>query len=121
MSPLLVQVRDVLRSYRWRCRAEAELQSAIATALRVAGIGHWREVDLGNGDRIDFLVGDALGLEVKTRGGVAAIAHQLQRYAQHAEVGELALVTTRMQHEALSALTLNGKTVHAIVLRGGAL
>lgn len=51
-----------------------------------------REVKLGNGDVVDFMVGD-IAVEVKIRGSRAAIFRQVKRYCAHERVSVLVLAT----------------------------
>ena len=88
----VVAIIDVLRHLRLPLSDEKRLQAEIALALAAAGIDAAREVHLGDGDVIDFMVG-CTGVEVKIKGAKRAIYHQLERYAQHEEIVDLLLVT----------------------------
>lgn len=107
-----------LKSRRFSHVDEAELQRGIAEAFDAAGIFYAREVKLGS-DRLDFLA-DGIAIEVKVDGANAAVARQLERYAEHPEVGALVLATTRRQHAAvpvhLAFPALRGKSFRIVWL-----
>lgn len=106
------------RHFRWS--SEEDLREGLATALDTEGITYERECVLGPGDRIDFLVEGGLGVEVKVATGLAAVTRQLHRYAQHARITALVLFTTSARLPLLLPRTLNGKSVCAASLDGGA-
>lgn len=108
---IIAAVRD-LRS----APDEHALQATIAERLAGADIGFEREVRLSTHDRIDFLC-DAVGVEVKVDGSLAAVTRQLHRYAQSPRVRHLVLITTKLQH-ARAGGTMNGKTVAVAHLIG---
>ncbi|WP_168991795.1 MULTISPECIES: hypothetical protein [Mesorhizobium] len=83
----------VLRSTRLPAGPEKDVQAAIADAFANCGIAFEREVNLGDGDIIDFVVGD-LGIEVKIKGSPRAILRQLRRYAAHSQLSAIALVSS---------------------------
>lgn len=100
MSPedALDQVVALLRGRRLRQNTERVLQDGIEEALRGAGIPHRREVRLSPEDRPDFMIEPGVCVEVKIGGASADVHRQIVRYAEHEEVEELLLVTTRRQH-----------------------
>ena len=71
---------------------EKELQAAFAHELRRVDAGYAREVSLGDGDIIDFLIGD-VGLEMKIKGQRMAIYRQCERYCGHDRLQALVLAT----------------------------
>jgi hypothetical protein len=81
-------------------QAESELGDAVAKRLSDMGVAFEREVWLNDTDRIDFMVG-RVGVELKLKGPVSAVARQLARYAQSERVDSLVLVTTRFKHKAV--------------------
>jgi len=83
---------DVLNSYRWPLSDEKVLQAEIARAFQAQDITFRREVYLGPGDIVDFMVGD-VAVEVKIKGAKRAIYRQLERYAAHDAVGAILLAT----------------------------
>lgn len=116
---LVERVRSVLTAMPLRTTVEALLQEQIAAALAAAALPFSREVHLSKKDRIDFLCGGALGLEVKVDGGVSDVTRQLHRYAQSERIARLVLVSTRMRLLTIPR-ELNGKRVDFIHLAGGA-
>lgn len=91
---------------------EARLQEEIALTLRHAHVRFEREVRLGPGERIDFMVG-SVGVEVKVKGAAHAVIRQLLRYSESERVTELVLFTTRAQ--IVVPDTLGGKPVSTVL------
>lgn len=83
-------IAERLRGWRLPMRDEKATQARIAELL--ADLDARREVRLSDGDIIDLMVG-GVGVEVKLRGSRVEILRQLERYAGHAAVRELLLVT----------------------------
>jgi len=109
-----------LERFRLARDNEKVLQDAMAKAF-AEGRPPWtveREVDLGPGDRIDFVLNDVVGVEVKIKGQVNDVLRQLMRYANHARFEGLILVTTRMTMAALMPPALLGKPLYTIRLPG---
>lgn len=75
--------------------SEDVLQSQIAQMFTEIGISFQREVRLSAQDRIDFLVEDGLGVEVKIKGSPHAIYRQCKRYCASGQIRTLLLVTGR--------------------------
>ncbi len=71
---------------------EKALQAEMAMHFAALGIPAEREVALGGGDIVDFMVG-GIAIEVKIKGGRRDILRQCQRYAAHAQVDALVLAT----------------------------
>lgn len=113
----VAQIERILSEHRYSYASEAELQAGLAEVLASHGIAFEREVELGAEDRIDFLLPDGLGLEVKVKGSLAQVTRQLHRYAQQEAISGLLLVSTRMQHRAIPR-DLNGKQVGYLHLGG---
>ncbi len=88
----LDRLETLLGTRRFRFTTEVELQIGIGKVLEAAGEIFEREVVLGRGERIDFLVG-GVGIEVKVKGTVEAAHMQLLRYAQHDRIEGLLLVS----------------------------
>lgn len=114
------RVRDLLLAHRFHFASEAQLQAGIARVLDAAGVPYQREAVLTPQDRPDFLLHGGLAIEVKVGGSVASLARQVERYAALDAVGEILVVTTRMQHRVLPAAA-NGKPVHLTYLIGSCL
>lgn len=90
----LAAILTALGGKRIDSTSEAVFQRDVGRLLTAAGVAWEREVILSPRDRIDFLVGD-IGIECKVQGSVGDVAQQLLRYAQHARIGALVLVTGR--------------------------
>lgn len=75
--------------------SEREAQEAVWALLVGAGVGLEREVRLSSQSRIDFLLDDGTGIEVKVKlaAGRRAYLRQLERYASHDRVQSLILLT----------------------------
>lgn len=112
-------VARVLCAERLPRTPELALQNAIARTLRAHGLTFEREVRLSDGDQIDFLVGDDLGLEVKIDGSLSEVTRQIHRYAQSKRIAELLLVTTRSRHRPMPP-AFSCKPIHVLHLLGGA-
>lgn len=98
---------------------ESAVQEGVANVLSWGETAYEREVRLSDADRIDFLLADGTGIEVKVAGSLPALLRQLQRYAQHDRVRALLVVTTRTRLMALPEM-LSGKPVAvASLLTGG--
>lgn len=107
-----------LRRWRYAATTESEFQAAIAAALSASGREFEREVLLAKGDRIDFLLPDGVGIEVKIHGTAAAAERQLRRYAKSDRVRELILMTSRSQ-VAVQPEAIDGKPVVCVIWYGG--
>lgn len=105
----------VLQRVRAEPTNERAVQDAIERALALAGIAFVREAQLGEGDRIDFLVGH-VGVEVKTQGGVGEIHRQLLRYARRPQIRALILVSTRAVIARGAPVGIGRKPVHVVTL-----
>lgn len=102
----------LLRGRRLRISNEYALQASIADWLTENGVEFSREARLSVADRPDFLCGDVV-IEAKARYGKRAIYRQLERYANHAQVGAIVLVTgTAMGMPP----TIAGKPVYIVQL-----
>jgi len=90
-------VLAVLRTLRIaNVREEWLLQCTIAAALDAAHIPYCREVILGSRARIDFVVADRIGIEVKKgKPNGPAVQRQLARYAAFGSLDAIILVVER--------------------------
>jgi hypothetical protein len=102
-------IRATFRGVTFLTREEAELQHLVARELTRSGIDHEEQVKLGPGERIDFMCGP-VGLELKTKGGLAPLIRQLDRYAVSDRVAALVVLSTRRQLTFLPS-ELRGKPV----------
>jgi hypothetical protein len=81
-----------VESRRWPLSDEKRLQEIFTVELSATGIVAEREVNLGDGDIIDFMAGD-VGVEVKIKGTKRGIYRQCERYCLHDRVTALVLVS----------------------------
>lgn len=109
-------IADTIKAGGYGYANELDLQIGIERVLRSAGYDVRPEVRLTPRDRIDFMVG-RVGIEVKVKGSRSALLHQLIRYADHHDIGELLVVTTRARHHGIPS-ALNGKPVSLIQIGG---
>jgi hypothetical protein len=107
-----------LRRRRFRFQSEAELQAGMSVALTEDSIAHEREVVIAEGDRIDFLCADGVGVEVKVGGSLADVTRQLHRYAQNPRVTSLVLASSRARLLFGLPSSLNGKPLHLVAVGG---
>lgn len=117
ISALVAVVASLVSSHRFRWASEVELHDGLEEAFTAAGLPVDREHRFVDGSRVDFLIDDRVGVEVKVKGGPGRVERQLARYAL--QVDALVLVTTRPQHRAISR-TLRGVPVSVVVLQEGA-
>ncbi len=93
MQQLVSEVVALIRSQPLMLNHEKRTQSDIEKMFIANGILHKREVDLGDGDVIDFMLAGGLGLEVKLKETKRAIYRQCERYCRHSQVSQLILVS----------------------------
>lgn len=94
---------------------ESDLQGMVAGRLTDAGIPHRREVQLGPGNRIDFLVG-AVGIECKKgKPNRTRLLTQLERYCQSPQVAAIIVVVPWQRHLYLPE-QIKDKPVHVLSL-----
>ena len=120
-SSTTARLAQILSGARLIFHSEADLQQHLASLLAESGFVFVREHALSRRDRIDFLVEPGVGLEVKLGGSPAPIVDQLARYAVHADIAELVLVTTSLRHKACFPREIGGKAVTCIHLTGSSL
>jgi hypothetical protein len=120
LMPDLTTIVRLLTAHRFRWSNEAELQMGIAQVLAEAGISHEREAVLSGAGRIDFLLADGLGLEVKVDGAPAEVARQILAYAHHPRITALIVVTARAGTASLLPASSGGKEIHVVSLWRGA-
>ena len=118
--PDLTTVVRLLTSHRFRWSNEDELQMGISQVLAEAGIPHEREAVLSGAGRIDFLLPDGIGLEVKVDGAPAVVARQILAYARHPGITALVVVTARAGTASLLPASSSGKEIHVVSLWRGA-
>ncbi len=96
---------------------EFDMHNAIASALIAAGIEHTLEFSLGARDRVDFMCEFGTAIECKVDGASQAVARQLLRYAEHDEVQQLILATTKSRHAKDIPDNIGGKPVTVVLFR----
>lgn len=110
------QVVNLIRSSPLMLNNEKRLQADIEKLLIANGVPCKREVDLGNGDIIDFMLPGGLGIETKIKESKREIYRQCVRYCKHDQVSDLVLVSA-------TALgfpeTLNEKPCYVVSLGAG--
>lgn len=107
--------RDIARfieARRFPINSEKALQSAMAEEFERSGIVAKREVNLGDGCIIDFLIGE-VGVEVKIKGQRREIYRQCERYCEHERIASLVLVTNAAMG---MPQTLHGKPAMVVYL-----
>lgn len=111
------EIVNFIQCRRWPLTDEKTLQAAMAEELARAGVEASREVNLGDGDIIDFVIGD-VGVEVKIKGQRRAIYRQCERYCQHEEIRSLVLATNAAMGMPSD---INGRSILVASLGRGAL
>lgn len=110
------RVAAALKGHRFRFNTELDLQAGIARVLVAAGEDAAAEVRLSARDRIDFLVAPGIGIEVKVKGSDEGVHMQLLRYAEHARVQGLLLVSGTGRIRDIPP-TIEGKPVRVVLLQ----
>lgn len=118
LATRLQRLHDAIEPYHYAATHEKELQQAIGQVLIERGFGFEREVRLTPEDVVDFVIAPGIGMEVKMDGGLSALTRQLHRYAQSDKICALLLVTT-LSRLANLPLSLSGKPLDVVCLRGG--
>lgn len=112
----MLGVLKVLSQYRFNFQSEKELQEGIAKALGENSIEFTREFTLSPKDRVDFLLPEGIGIEVKLDGSANKLASQVRRYLDHEELSGLIVVATRSRLLDLPK-SLNGKAILTYCIR----
>jgi hypothetical protein len=111
----------LLQRHRFNFQNELDLQDGIEKVLTEQRIEYEREFIFKAGaGRIDFLVEDHIGLEVKVGSSLASVTRQLHRYAMVEQIHSLVLVSSRTFHRNLPA-ELNGKPLRCVGMIASAL
>lgn len=77
---------------------ETALQDHIERLLSENNTVFTREYIISPRDRIDFILADGTGIEVKVAGSVTSLNRQLVRYAENDCIQRLIIVTTKRTH-----------------------
>ena len=102
----------------YRAARERELQDGIETVLRENNFRVEREFRLSDRDRPDFLVNDAVAIEVKMRASGSAVLSQLARYASDQRVKAIVVATPRLSSLAGMPAEILGVPVRVVALPG---
>ena len=105
----------LIETHRFDLSDEKTTQAEIAQMLAAARLAYRREVNLGDGDIVDFMVGD-IAVEVKIKGSRLAIFRQCERYCNRTAVAALVLATNVAMSLPLHIL---GVRVHVASLGRG--
>lgn len=109
------RVADEVNRHSFRFSHESDLQTGIAQLLTSLSVPFRREVVLSPKDRIDFLLSEKVGIEVKIDMSLAAVTRQLWRYVDFPEIERLILVTTRQRHTQVPD-EMKGKPIRTVYL-----
>jgi len=97
---LRARIIELLTTHRLPLADEKLLQLEISKVLADDGLLHLRELRLGKGDIVDFLVLDqtelplsGVAIEIKVKGNRRDIYRQLERYCTYECVREIVLAT----------------------------
>lgn len=112
---MIDRLRAAIAAHRFSFSTEDDLQRGIAEVLTGAGLLFEREFRLSVTDRIDFLLPDRIGIEVKIDGSISLLTRQLHRYSRSEAIGQLVVVTSRNRLTNLPR-AMNGKPIHTIAL-----
>lgn len=107
-------VIEILKRAKIPHTTEEEMQVAIFTLLTTHKIEFTREYSLSKRDRVDFLTGDGIAIECKTKGQPLTIHRQLERYAESDMVKAIVLFSSKFMNVKP---TINGKP--AMVIHAG--
>lgn len=111
MQTSVTEVVAALNSHRYAFSSEERLQAGVRLALERASIPFEEQVVLGPKDRIDFLVAEHIGVELKIKGSRNDVWRQLERYAASARVEEIILATTLHRHVLTLPPSIGGKAI----------
>lgn len=110
-------ILSALNGVRTSATCEADIQRGLSIWLRTTqGIACREQAILGRNEIIDLLHDESgVGIELKVKGSWSSVARQLARYARHASIKSLILVTTRASHRQVPS-TLNGKRISVVFI-----
>lgn len=89
----ILPLLQLIGSVRLPLTGEKNTQTMLAGVFDAAGVNYEREVKLGPGDIVDFMIDGDIAIECKLRAGRAQIFRQLRRYAEHRGVRALVLLS----------------------------
>lgn len=93
-SSVAGRIASAVARRRFRIVTEKDFQEALVRVFEAEKMEYRREVRLGPGDVVDFMVGD-VAVEVKVEGSPTQVLRQILRYLEYGEVSALVLVTRR--------------------------
>lgn len=94
------QIVKMLKFFHYSFATEQELQAGLEQVIQDLGWTYEREYKLDSHDRPDFFLPEwGICIEVKIGGASAGVLRQLYRYAEHAEVKGIVLVSSRARHQ----------------------
>lgn len=112
-------VVDTLTRFRYTGLHELDYQDQVEHALStVTGLRVTREVRLTGRDRIDLVVNDTIGIEVKVDSTRAAIIRQVGRYAASGRLTHIVLASSRVMLTKNLPEVIHGVPLIPVVLRG---
>jgi len=111
--PMLEQLLTALRSMSAMFVDERGLQDKVEQRLADQGVPYRREVTLGPRDRIDFMVGDNIGVECKIDHSRADLLRQLFRYCHQPSIRVLVVVLGKLRLSSLPT-EINGVPIHVV-------
>ncbi len=115
MKPLPEELQQLIDRHAFAFANERELHDAIAQLFVENAVPFKREFRLDNASRPDFLVFDAVVVELKVGGPIAALTRQLHRYLQDERVTGALVVTSKRAHTRLPTM-MSGKPVSVVVV-----
>ena len=110
---VMAKASAAIAAFGYNFSTEEEFQTGLAKALASGGVEFRREVILSKRDRIDFMIEDGVGIEVKIDGSISALTRQIFRYAELPEINGL-LVVVSANRLANLPTEINGKPVHSV-------
>ena len=111
----MIDAGQLFELWRWRLPLENEkdTQQRFADLLTEHTIPFEREALIAGGKRIDFLLADGTGIEIKLAGSAKSIYRQLEGYSAEPRIERLVLLTAKAM--ALPPL-IGGKRARVINL-----
>lgn len=120
MHTSILNLTKQLLAVRFNFVSELDLQDGIEQVLRRHKWTYSREFQLDSHNRIDFLLHNGLGVEVKLDPSLSAVTRQLFRYAAQPGINGLMLVTSQLRLNRLPP-TIKDKPIHVVWIAGAGL
>lgn len=108
-------IASIFYRHTFNHTCELDLQNGVEQVLRADRVDFRREVVLGPCDRIDFMVGHGIGVEIKVKGTLTSVSRQIHRYLGYDTLNSLVLVTTISRHQRMPP-TMRNKIVNVCYL-----